>query len=231
MKSRKMPDRHRRNMLVLAGLLPLAGCGAARLLEEPGPPRLYVLTPSNDFAAGLPRVDWQLLVERPIANTAIDTARIALGETANRLTYYAGLNWVDTAPDMIQLLLVESFENSNRIVAVGREASGLRADFVLKSDIRDFQAEYDGGDPSVQPPLAKVRIASRLVRMPRRNIVANDTFEAQVRANSPAFADVVRAFDDALQAVMRRIVEWTLRQGIANVEIDALPSRLDGQPR
>ncbi len=224
----RRPDPVRRGLLLSAAFLPLAGCGAAsRLLTEPAPPRLYTLTPAREFAAGLPRVDWQLLVETPIANTGIDTVRIALGEAPNRLTYYAAASWVDTAPEMIQLLLVESFENSNRIVAVGREATGLRADFILKNDLRDFQAEYGGGDPASTAPLAKVRMASRLVRMPRRNIVATETFDAEVRANSPAFADVIAAFDVALGVAMRRIVEWTLRQGAANVAIDPLPERPD----
>lgn len=228
MTDRTSPDRTRRALLIGAGLLPLAGCGpASLLLQGPAAPRLYTLTPAREFAAGLPRVEWQLLVETPIANTGIDTARIALGETENRLTYYAGSNWVDTAPEMIQLLLVESFENSNRIVAVGREASGLRADFVLKSDLRDFQAEYAGGSVGGTAPVARVRLASRLVRMPRRNIVATDTFAAEIKATSARFEDVIAAFDAALDVVMRRIVEWALRQGAANVAIDPLLERMD----
>ena len=118
------------------------------------------------------------------------------------------------------MLLIESFENSNRIVAVGREATGLRSDFVLKTDLRDFHAEYDG-DPARSPARVQVRIAAKLVRMPRRLIVAGDTFEAEVKAESPAFSDAIKAFDHALDMVMRRIVEWTLRQGAINVEVRA----------
>lgn len=214
----------RRSLLGLAALAPLAACSPARLLNGGRPPRLYLLTPARDFTAGLPRVPWQLLVETPLANSAIDTPRIALGETVNRITYFADANWADTGPDMIQTLLVESFENSRRIVAVGVERSGLRADFVLKTDLRDFQAVYDGGDPTSTAPEARVRVNAKLVRMPRRNIVAGETFEAQVRADSPALKDVVHAFDQATGAVMRRIVEWTLQQGNTNVEMDPLPS-------
>ena len=58
-----------------------------------------------------------------------------------RFDYYALANWTDRAPLMVQGLVVESFENSGRIVAVGREAVGLKPDFVLKIEIREFQAE------------------------------------------------------------------------------------------
>lgn len=214
----------RRHLLALAALAPLAACSPAQLLTGGKTTKLYVLTPAKGFTAGLARAPWQLLVETPLANSAVDTPRIVLGETANRMTYYAGASWADTGPDMIQTLLVESFENSRRIVAVGVERSGLRADFVLKTDLRDFHANYAGGDTRETAPEATVRMNAKLVRMPRRNIVAGDTFEAKVRAASPALDDVIQAFDHATGAVLRRIVEWTLQQGQTNIQIDPLPT-------
>mgnify|MGYP003345153382 CR=1 FL=1 len=49
----------------------------------------------------------------------------------------------------MQTLIIESLENSGKIVAVGRESVGLRADYILQSDLREFQAELDsrGGAP------------------------------------------------------------------------------------
>ncbi|MFV3077239.1 ABC-type transport auxiliary lipoprotein family protein [Niveispirillum fermenti] len=213
----------RRNLLALGALVPLAACSPAQLLTGGRSQKIYVLTPAKEFTAGLARAPWQLLVETPLANSAIDTPRIMLGETANRMTYYSGATWADTAPDMMQTLIVESFENSRRIVAVGVERSGLRADFVLKTDMRDFHASYDGGETRDVAPEATVRINAKLVRMPRRNIVAGETFEAKVRAESPALSDIIHAFDRASGAVLRRIVEWTLQQGMANVRVDPLP--------
>ncbi|QJE73152.1 hypothetical protein HHL28_08685 [Aerophototrophica crusticola] len=216
------PRLSRRGLLAAAAALPLAGCNATRLLDAGRPPNLYTLTPAREFSAGLPRVPWQLLVETPLSNTAINTTRIALGQDGNRITYFADANWIDTAPEMVQLLLVESLENSNRIVAVGIEASGLRSDFVLKTDLRDFAADYGAGAPGTGIPAAMVRINAKLVRMPRRTIVASDTFEAQVPAAGPNFAQVIQAFDTALETVLRRVVEWTLRQGAANTDLDPL---------
>ena len=46
--------------------------------------------------------------------------RIALHRASVELEYYARANWTDLAPAMIQTLVVESFENSGKIVAVGR---------------------------------------------------------------------------------------------------------------
>ena len=38
------------------------------------PPQLYTLTPKSTFDASLPRVDWQLVVERPVASAGREEA-------------------------------------------------------------------------------------------------------------------------------------------------------------
>ena len=102
----------------------LLGLVSACSLELPGtgaPPRMYVLTPKSTFSDTLPSVDWQLLVEVPQAQAGINTARIALRDSPIEMRYFELSNWTDLAPRMIQTLIVESFENSDRIVAVGRD--------------------------------------------------------------------------------------------------------------
>src|SRR3546814_5426049 len=68
--------------------------------------------------------------------------RIPLQDSPLELRYYERANWTDVAPRMLQSLIVQSFDNTGRIVGVGRETAGLGADFVLKTDLRAFQAEY-----------------------------------------------------------------------------------------
>ncbi len=77
-------------------------------------------------------MDWQLLVEMRYAPASLNIARIGLMPKPTRFDYYALANWTDRAPLMVQGLVVKFFENSGRIVAVGRETGGLKPDFVLK---------------------------------------------------------------------------------------------------
>jgi len=170
------------------------------------PPKLYILTPKNTFKSDLPKVDWQLTIALPIADAALNTARIALRQNPISLEYYARANWVDTAPQMIQTLLVESFENTNKIVSIGRQSVTLRADYSLLTDLREFQAEYI----SEGPPRVRVRLNAKLVRMPQRTIVATETFEALVPSASFDLEAVVSAFDVALGRTLKRIVQWSL---------------------
>lgn len=202
----------RRRSVLLAGLsVGLAGC------QIPGsgdPPQLYTLSPTKGpFPANLPKVDWQLVVETPLASQGLDSARVALQRTALKIDYYARTQWTNPAPLMLQTLLIESLDNTGKIIGVSRETTQLRADYVLQTDLREFQAEYDTANG---PPLAHVRIATKLVRLADRVIIGNSSFEDAQRARGGDIEQVIGAFDVALGRVLIQAVEWILTTPQAN---------------
>ena len=152
----------------LAGSPGLTGCS---LLLGSDPPQLYDLSPKSTFDADLPRADWQLVIEEPTAPKAIDTDKIAIRPATLVFEYYPAVKWTDRAPALIQTLLVESFENSGKIVGVGRRAIGLTGDYILTSELREFEAgsEADGTTDVL------VRIVLKLVRQSSGGIVASTT--------------------------------------------------------
>lgn len=184
---------------------PMAACSLPGANREP--PRLFVLSPKSTFNPDLPKVDWQLTVDVPIAEAGLNNSRIALKHNALSLEYYARSAWTDTAPLMVQTLIVESFENTGRIVAVGRQSIVLRGDYQLITELREFQAEYGDG---AAPPTVRVRINAKLVRMPQRVIVASHTVESLQPASNGSLEAVVDAFDEALGKVLKRLVDWCL---------------------
>lgn len=204
----------RRATIRMLAALPLAAAGCdVNLPGQSAPPRLFRLTPKSTFSEDLPTVGWQLVIEQPTAPAGLNTTRIALMRGQTELEFYARANWSDVAPNMVQTLIVESFENSGRIIAVGRESFGLRSDFVLKSELREFQAEY-GGDT----PIVRVHINARLVQMPRREIIAWRRIERTFPAAEDSLGAIVVAFDEALGKVFKELVEWVLTNGEANKE-------------
>lgn len=188
-----------------------AGCGI--LPEVSKPVKLYTLTPKTTFPDDLPSVDWQLVVETPTAPAGIDTARIALQRSAYTLEYFADSGWTDRAPEMVQTLIVESMESTNKIIGVGMESIGIKPDYLLKTDLREFQAVYAEGS---EIPFVHVRVSILLVRMPDRRIVASTSTEQKVEAAGTGFTDIIDAFDTALGSVLRDIVVFTLTQGQAD---------------
>ncbi|HEY2540507.1 MAG TPA: ABC-type transport auxiliary lipoprotein family protein [Stellaceae bacterium] len=194
-----------RRALAGGALFALAGC--ASLLGVPAPGKLYRLTAPRNFGAGLPRVDAQLLIDLPQAPAGIDSNRIALSRSPLSLDYFADAEWTARLPELIQNLLLAAFENSGAISAVDLNSGGLRADFVLRSDIRHFEAVYDTANA---PPRVWVEIVTRLTAVRRRAIVAEGRFEQHTAAAANDIPAIVRAFNTASEAVLRDIVIWTL---------------------
>ena len=202
-------NRLRRRFGAVAALLVsclAGGCGS--LLPGTGPsPDLYNLTPKSTFPSDIPIIEEQLVIEEPLAAGGLDTFRIAFRTSPTELDYFSSARWTERAPRMVQTLMVESFENSQAIVAVGRQAIGLRSDYSLKIELREFQAEYFDGD---QRPVIRVRLNAKLVRQPRQLIVASRSFESKLPAEAAGMRAIVAAFDLALGHVLKDLVVWTL---------------------
>ena len=109
---------------------------------------------------------------------------------------------------MVQTLIIESFDNSKRIIAVGREGSGLRADYILKTELREFQAQlFNGKSPEVH-----IRVNLKLVRMPQREIVSATRFSVTVKSGGPKLDKIIATFDTALGRILKRTVTWTIME-------------------
>jgi cholesterol transport system auxiliary component len=194
--------------LAAAATLTLAGCQGLIPGASRDPPRLYELSPKSTFDPSLPRVRSQLVVESPESASGLQTSRIAVKQRPTTLDYYARSEWTDLAPRLVQTKLIESYENSGKIVSVGREGSGLRSDYVLKSELRHFEAQlYES-----EKPMIRVVMNVKLVKMPEREIVANRSFERTHKVDAANIDQLVEGFDEALGGVLKRVVEWSIRE-------------------
>jgi cholesterol transport system auxiliary component len=198
-----------RRSVVVSGsafcLVSLAGCQ----LPGSGPaPRRIRLSPAEDFPPNLPAVAWSLQVQEPTTTLSVNTARIAIGK-AGDIKYVAGGEWASRAPEMVMELVVESFRNSNKILAVGDRRDRIRADFNLQLRLSDFHIEKTADDAGT----VRVRLDASLLKRPRRDPVATTSFDASADVSPLVLDDIVAAFDENLQDVMEQVVEWTLQTG------------------
>ena len=137
------------------------------------------------------------LVDTPIAPAEIDTTRVALTRSPTTIDYFANAAWSDRAPAMVQSLLIESFEQTGKIISVSRDLAVLRADYILMSELRRFEARYENGEA---PPTVFVRLFVQLIKMPERTIIGGELAEAREPARKFHQARLVidrdqRAFD------------------------------------
>lgn len=184
----------------------LSGCGG--MIGPGAAPQLYVLRPSLGPLPDAPAAAWQLIVGRPAAPESLDTERIALSLTPETLDYYANSAWQDRAPVIVQRALLEGFEASGRIASVAGDTEGVRADYLLQTDLRGFEARYERPDT---PPTAVVEIAARLLRTSDRGIAASMLSRHTAQAAANTVPAVVAAFDGALSDTVEEIATWALK--------------------
>lgn len=194
--------------------LALGVLGGCAVLQTPTAPSLFTLNPAKTFAAAPAKADWQLAVETPSSSGAYDSPRIMTIRDRTAVEPFANVSWTDRAPAMLGSLMVESFENSHAVMSVGRDSQSLRSDFLLTSELRDFQAEYDGAATGA-PKQVRVRLVAKLVAMPRRTVEASETFEAVAPVTGNDVNAIVAAFDRATGEALGRLVPWTLATGNA----------------
>lgn len=221
----KIPSLSRRSLLLSVGSAALAGCTLPDLKNLVGPPaplRIYVLAPQRPApAAAGPALRWQLGVALPESTAGLDTTRIAVFPTATTMDYFTNAAWADRAPVLIQSLLVQALEDTRR-VAVARDTAGVAADYVLQTELRDFQAFYDSPlpppplDPEAPPsprppPIIIVQIETKLMSVPDRRIVGSFNAMTRATAATNSVEGTVAAFNQALGQALSQIVDWTLR--------------------
>ncbi|HEY2620540.1 MAG TPA: ABC-type transport auxiliary lipoprotein family protein [Acetobacteraceae bacterium] len=197
----------RRSLLVSAScIVPLAGCS---VLPKPTAAQIYRLSAPADDPPNQHVLHKRLVVDIPTASESLDTDRIALTRNRTRFDYYADSLWTDRAPLLLQGLLVEAFENDGSIAEVGRSARTLTPDYVLETEIRDFQASYEA--PGDQPPAVVITLALSLVRMPDHRMIGQTVIAETSPATHDSLDSVVEAFDVAVGKLLVSSVAWTAR--------------------
>ncbi len=197
----------------LAACMFLSGCaGLSSLTRVTQPNELYALTPKSTFSSSLPRIPQQIVIEEPTATAAVNSDQIAVLPTPLQVQYLPRARWVDRAPNLVQELLIESFENSGKVAAVGRSTVGLRADYVVFTDLREFQARVVTDESGAERLEVQVRLNIKIVDALEDHIIASNSFEEIEQPAGDAALELAAAFDEALGDTMRDAVEWSIRR-------------------
>jgi cholesterol transport system auxiliary component len=187
--------------LAAAGLLGLvaacAGGGGA-------PTAIYDLSARATPGEGRARLSTQILVPEPRALQALNTNSIAVRPSPQTLSYYGKVTWSDTLPKLLQARVVQSFEDSGRVRAVGLPGQGLLINYQLPIEVRAFELRSDGR------PRAFIEIAAKVVNDANGKVLGTRVFTAEAPARSDEVGAAVAALDVALKQVLDELVRWTL---------------------
>jgi cholesterol transport system auxiliary component len=192
---------------LFAGASGLVITGCSNLVGPPPASKLYVLQPVLPRDLPGAKVNWALSIQMPEASGGLDSDRIAILMPPSGMDYYADAAWADHLPILVQSAMLEAFESSGRIDAVARDSDVARADYVLSTDLRDFEARLDQAQGA---PLAVVRIGARLVKARSREIAGYTSAYREVRASVNSVEAVVEVLNTAFGGVLADVVTWAL---------------------
>jgi cholesterol transport system auxiliary component len=197
--------KHRmRGAILVVAMLAGAGCGS--LLETKLPSSAsYVLAPLPASSSGVARSEADLSIGRPDVAPGLDSERIAVLK-GRQLDYYRGAQWGGRMTELVQTLVVDSFEDQQLFRSVTSEQSRVPGEYVLDVSVRDFQAEYAGASAS---PTARVTIIGRLIRVTDRQLVETFAATAQSKASDNRMTDVAAAFETAAHKVVLELAQKT----------------------
>jgi cholesterol transport system auxiliary component len=202
-----------RTAVLIVTMLACGGCGS--LLETDLPPSTsYVLAPAPAASSGVTRSDADLSIGRPDLAPGLDTERVAVLK-GRQLDYYRGAQWGGRATELVQTLLVDSFEDQQLFRSVTAEQSRVSSDYVLDVSVRDFQAEHASDDAA---PTAHVTILCRLIRVSDRQLVQTLAATAQSRAAENRMNAVAAAFETAAHQVVLELAQKTAAAIAADAE-------------
>lgn len=190
----------RRSVIGMLGVgLVASGCAST------APEAFYGLQ-AGDVSAlqgGASRV--QLLVAPPRALKALDTTYIAVVDEGPVYTYFRRTAWADTLPNVVQIKLMETLQNTGRLRGVGLPGDGLLIDYQLQTELRSFELRLDGGNRGL------VEIAARIVNDRNGRTVASQVFTGQSLSGGTSVDQAVAAMNAAADQVFSEIAAWTLQ--------------------
>jgi phospholipid/cholesterol/gamma-HCH transport system substrate-binding protein len=181
---------------IVAGLVKMTGGG------EPAVPKtIYDLSIPQDFASPRKPLKEQLLMPTPTAILMLDTQRF-LSTPNKELAGFANAQWADSIPKMLQIKLIQSFENYDVAHAPLRAADNPGTNFQLLLDLRSFQINTD------PEPTAEIGFSARILNKDGQ-VVASHLFLQRKKLDKPDPASAVAAFDSAFGSIAAELITWT----------------------
>lgn len=192
----------------LVTVLSIALCAAScNILPKREPIRVFVPVHSAGTVSG-PKVSWSLLVAKPAASDWLDSERIAVRPGTGNVQVYKGASWSDPVPELVQTALLHGFEDSQKILTVGRPGAGVKGRFQLLTEVRAFETDYASGNP-----MAVLDLQAKLVDGHDGAVVASHNFRNTESAGAGDVDAVVAAMSHVLDATTTQVVGWSLSEG------------------
>jgi cholesterol transport system auxiliary component len=179
---------------LVAASLALAACGGG------APPVTFDLVQPETPARKALHLSRQLVVTEPSALQPLDSDRVLVRRPDGTLATLAHAQWSDRLPRLVQVRIVQAFENAGAVGRVGVFGGQITPDVTLDVEIGVFEVDVGAGE-------GKIELATKLVSAVSGRTIAARVFkvDAPGAGEGPA---AVGSLDQALGQVLGEIVRW-----------------------
>lgn len=199
--------RSLRNAIVAALIaLPLGAC--VSLFPKDDPVQMY------RFGAGMsasldgavqpgPAVG---VLKLPTTFTRAAASDRILTVTGAEAAYIKDGRWAAPAAVLFDEAVARVFQGSGGPVRLITRGEVSQAQYVLKLDVRTFEARYDGGMRAAPEVVVETRAV--LTRSSDRTLVGEQVFVSRARAGNNRMGAIALAFDEAVNQTLGELHAW-----------------------
>jgi phospholipid/cholesterol/gamma-HCH transport system substrate-binding protein len=180
---------------IFAGLERLTGGGSKKATH------VYDLTPAKVFP-GLKKIPLgEIYMPEPTALATLDAERVVVKGISAAKLGLQDFRWPDILSKVLQVRILQSFENAKFTGVIGRYLEGAKIANQLLIDVREFSISTEPSSTAV------VELSARLVTQDGR-IVASRVFRASSPVEVPNADAALKALDGSSQKVLSDLVIW-----------------------
>jgi cholesterol transport system auxiliary component len=195
-------------------LIAIGLTGCISLLPKEKPSQLYRFGVDVAAPAAAPSTNERFTVRAaPLSFERAAAGDRILTVSGDQVAYVGAARWVSTAASLFESAESSAFNmlaGQSRLLAPGEPAAG---DYVLKVDVRSFEARYDHGTNAAPEIVVEVYAALADRKDPR--LGGNRLFRAVEPTGSNSVHAIASAFDKAVAAVLKDLVAWVDAKGAA----------------
>jgi cholesterol transport system auxiliary component len=132
--------------------------------------------------------------------------RILTIESGGKAAYVAQSRWIAPASILWTEAVQSAFDADPGRVRLNVRGQAGKSEYVLRLDVRSFEARYDNGAGAAPTVVVRVRCVMSKMDMSK---VTEQIFEVKTRASDNRVGAIVAAYDKAATDVLGQIVAWT----------------------
>lgn len=192
--------------MILFSLALLSGClGLTRDIPKES---IVSISSLKDSGKTSTKKDIVLMLDRFESSSFLNNDKIILTKQGTVYDYFADIRWSDKIPAMLYSSLKASYENKSSFNVIDFNDSAIEHQYLLKMDLRHFEANYDEGDLSSAPE-TYIEIYAVLVKRADQKIIASKVFSKTDQVSENKLMTIVSSFDDLYQQTQNDLITWT----------------------